>query len=151
MIADAERLNGCKKHGIQSLSVIHTLLRHGYILLKRPVSLASHGLVIHTCIHDSMLAGITVSAVKIWIAGYNHSRAKALSIVLIHLHDFRRKLMAWYPWIIEVCESPLVGTQIASTDSPIQEFQQNLTFLPNRFVDIPELYLTGCINIHCFH
>lgn len=89
-----------------------------------------------------MLAGITVSAVKIWIASYNHSRAKALSIVLIHLHNFRRKLMAWYPWIIEVCESPLVGTQIASTDSPIQEFQQNLTFLPNRFVDIPELYLT---------
>ena len=68
-----------------------------------------------------------MSAVKIWITGYNHSRAQSLVIVLIHFHDFRRKLMAWYPWIIEVREGPLVGTQVASAYSSVQEFQQNLT------------------------
>lgn len=72
MVADAERLDCCKCLSVHSLTVIHTLDRHCDVLLKSTVSLTSHCLVVHTCVYDSVLAGIAVSAVEVRVAGYDH-------------------------------------------------------------------------------
>ena len=121
MVADAERLDCCKCLSVHSLTVIHTLDRHCDVLLESTVSLTSHCLVVHTCVYDSVLAGIAVSAVEVRVAGYDHSRLDAIRVVLICLDNLSGELVARDSRVIKICECSTVGTKIASADSTVKD------------------------------
>lgn len=108
MITDTKRFNHGEEHRVYPFSIIYPLRGHCYIFLKCTIALASHGLVIHAGIYNSIFTGITVSAIEVRITCYNHSRTQTLFVILICLNDFRGKFMAGNPWIIEVRKSPLV-------------------------------------------
>lgn len=71
MIADGKRLNQGKLLSGKSFAVNNFFYRHSDIFLKTAVTLNTHRLIIRTGINNSASAGITFTAVKIGIAGYN--------------------------------------------------------------------------------
>ena len=121
MIADAEGLDKDQSPGIHALAVINLLQRHGDILLicTFPDG-ATHGLVIGAAVDETLLAGITLTAVKVGIHGDDHALLQTVGVVLVDIHDLTGIFVTGDLGILGIQERAQVSADIRAADTAIE-------------------------------
>lgn len=149
VVADAERFNQGENLGVEPLTVVQTLNRHGNVLGKRAFALHAHGLVVRAGVHKSTCTGITMSAVKIRVAGDDHARLEA-EVVVVDLNDFGGKLMAGNTGIGDIGVAAAVGAKVAAADASVKQPEKRFSGFPYRLFHFPHGHLARLINANCF-